>query len=202
MALKVFSLSVQNNIRLEPKWIPHDLNERADYLSHIVDHDDWLLNPVVFADIDCLWGPHTVNHFASYFNNQTPRFNSRCWTPGSEAVDAFKVNWVGENNRLCPPIGLIPRVIRHAQACKASGTLVVPVWPAAPYWPLLCPFGTWKFACFVREVRELPWVATLFLPGRSGACLFNGKTPNAMVLAVRCDFGNTEGPYIEIAIPK
>lgn len=133
LLLKVFSLSVQNNTRLEPKWIPRDLNERADYLSRIVDHDDWLLNPVVFADIDCLWGPHTVDHFASCFNNQTPRFNSRCWTHGSEAVDAFTVNWVGENTWLCPPIGLIPRVVCHAQTCKASGTLVVPVWPAAPF---------------------------------------------------------------------
>ena len=48
IALKVFALSVQYQIRLEPEWIPRELNKRADYLSRIVDHDDWLLNPVVF----------------------------------------------------------------------------------------------------------------------------------------------------------
>ena len=37
-ALKIFSLSVQHRIRLEPKWIPRGLNERADYLSRIIDN--------------------------------------------------------------------------------------------------------------------------------------------------------------------
>ena len=60
-AIKVLSLSVHYQIRLEPEWIPRHLNERADeradYLSRIVDHDDWQLNPVVFADLDVAWGP-------------------------------------------------------------------------------------------------------------------------------------------------
>ena len=54
LAVKVFSLSVQNHIKLEPEWIPRDLNERADALSRIIDYDDWMLNPVVFADIEGL----------------------------------------------------------------------------------------------------------------------------------------------------
>ena len=33
IVLKVFSLSVQYQIRLEPEWIPRDLNEKADYLK-------------------------------------------------------------------------------------------------------------------------------------------------------------------------
>ena len=49
LAVKVFSLSVQNNIKLEPEWIPRDLIERADALSRIIDYDDWMLNPVVFC---------------------------------------------------------------------------------------------------------------------------------------------------------
>ena len=96
LALRVFSIAVQNNIKLEPEWIPRELNERADYLSRIIDYDDWMLNPVVFDDVDQLWGPHTIDHFAYCFNAQTPRFNSRSWSPGSEAVDAFTVDWGGE----------------------------------------------------------------------------------------------------------
>ena len=119
LAVKVFSLSVHNNVKLEPEWIPRDLNERADALSRIIDYDDWMLNPAVFADIEVLWGPHSVDRFASCHNCQIPRFNSRCWSPGSEAIDAFTVNWEGENNWWCPPIGLIPRVLRHAKECKA-----------------------------------------------------------------------------------
>ena len=64
VALKVFSLAVQYQIRLEPEWIPRDLNEKADYLSRRIDYDDWKLNPLVFAELDDAWGPHSVDRFA------------------------------------------------------------------------------------------------------------------------------------------
>ncbi len=128
-----------------------------------------MLNPAVFVELDVAWGSHTVDRFASFQNCQITRFNSRCWNPGSEAVDAFTVNWAGEMNWWCPPpIALIPRVIRHAQVCAAKGTLIVPCWPSAPFWPLLCP-GNQQFAKFVSVVRELPLTESLFLPGL--ACL-------------------------------
>ena len=113
-----------------------------------------------------------------------------CWNPGSEAVDAFTVDWSGENNWWCPPIGLIPRVIRHAQACHSKGSMVVPLWLSAPFWPLLCPYGSDCFAPFVRECKELPQAASLFIPGLSGAVLFNGEVPNTKVLALHCDLAH------------
>ena len=97
-----------------------------------------MLEPRGFAEIDASWGPHTIDHFASFTNTQLPLFNSRCWNPDSEEVDAFTVNWVGENNWWCPPIALILRVIQHAQVCATHGMLVVPCWPSAQFWPLLC----------------------------------------------------------------
>ena len=103
-------------------------------------------------------------------------------------MDAFTVDWHGENNWWCPPIGLIPRVIRHAQACEAQGTMILPVWPSAPFWPLICPYNTGAFALFVREVRELSQVDFLFLPGLSGAVLFNGELPNFKSLSCMLRF--------------
>ena len=187
IALKIFALSVRSHIHLQPEWVPRELNEQADYLSRIVDFDDWMLNPQIFAQLDALWGPHTVDRFASCNNLQLPRFNSRCWNPGSEAVDAFTVNWQGENNWLCPPIALIPRVIRHAQVCSAQCTLIVPHWPSAPFWPMICPCGD-QFEEYIVNVMELPLVEGLFIPSYSGAVLFNNKVPNTKVLALRCDF--------------
>lgn len=172
---------------MEPEWIPRELNAKADQLSRIVDLDDWFLNPVVFSQLDKQWGPHTIDRFASHANTQLERFNSRCWNPGSEAVDAFTVNWAGEMNWLCPPIGLIPRVIRHAQACQAKGTLIAPCWPSAAFWPILCP-AMGEFASFVRSTQKLPLSDYLFLPSLSGAVLFNGKVPNTDVMAFLCDF--------------
>ena len=59
------------------------------------------------------------------------------WDPGSEAVDAFACNWAGENNWSCPPMFLVPRLLRHAQSTKAQGTLIVPHWVSSPFWPVL-----------------------------------------------------------------
>ena len=187
-ALKIFALSMSRAIHIEPEWIPREQNEIADYISRIVDYDDWFINPAVFAWVNEFWGPHTVDRFANNYNTQLPRFNSRFLCPRGEAVDAFTVDWSGENNWWCPPPVLIPRVVRHAELCKASGTLVVPCWESAPYWPLLCPSGE-GFASFVVDYLPLPMEVNTFCPGRSGAVLFNGKAPNSAVFALRVEFG-------------
>ena len=137
VVLKVFSLAVQNQIRLEPEWIPRHLNKSTDYLSHKIVDDDWQLNPSVFSVLDKHWGAHSIDRFASFHNCQVPRFN-RYWNLGSEAIEAFTLNWSGKNNWLCPPIGLVLRVIQHALACGAEECMVVPWWSSAAFRPLLC----------------------------------------------------------------
>ena len=138
--------------------MPRELNEQADYLSRIVDYDDWFLNPTVIAELDAAWGPHTIDQFANFHNRQTPRFNNRCWNPGTEAVDAFTVDWAGENNWWCPPVALITKVIGHAKVCKAIGTLIVSCWLSASFWPVVHPSAGYfaYFVYFVSEVEELP----------------------------------------------
>ena len=106
--------------------MPRELNQRADLLNRIVDYDDWYLNPAVFGWLDVMWGPHTVDRFANYDNHQLLRINSRYWNLGSEALDAFTVDWSTENNWWCPPVNIVPRVVAHAQMCAAYGTLSVP----------------------------------------------------------------------------
>ena len=125
----------------------------ADFFSHIVDYDDWLVNPELFHGLDGVWGPHSVDRFADKYNTQLPQFNS-CFA--CQAVDAFMVHWGGgENNWWCPPPGLVVRVIRHAEVCRAIGTLIVPYWESAPFWLLMCPDGS-RYASFVVKVSVLP----------------------------------------------
>ena len=38
---------------------------KADYISRIVDCDGWDINSQIFCQLDALWGPHTVDQFAS-----------------------------------------------------------------------------------------------------------------------------------------
>ena len=87
--------------------------------------------------LDAYWGPHTADRFTDNYNVHLGRFNSRFWCPGTEAVDAFTVNWENENNWWCPPIYLILRVLRHAKVCNSVGTLIVPFWMSTPFWPVV-----------------------------------------------------------------
>ena len=64
-ALEIFSVCVNNKIRLEPEWIPREQNKLADYFSRIIDYDDYMLNPSVFFWLDRLWDRHTIDRFAS-----------------------------------------------------------------------------------------------------------------------------------------
>ena len=182
-ALAIFSASAANNIRIEPEWIPRAENELADYLIRITDYDDWSLDHAIFVSIDLRWGPHTVDRFASHYNMQLPRFNSRFWNPGTEAVDAFTADWHDENNWLCPPVYLVPRILRHAYNCRARGTLVVPEWSSAAFWPILFPHRD-RPTAFVKEVIIIHKSELLLHPGKTGANLFKGIT-NTNMLAVQ-----------------
>ena len=93
-------------------------------------HDDWNLDHSRFRSIEQQWRPHTIDRFASHYNTHLPRFNSRFWNPGIEAVDAFTCDWSNDNNWLWLQYYLVPRVIRHGSNCRARGILVVPEWPS------------------------------------------------------------------------
>ena len=134
----------------------------ADYISRIREFDDWMVNPQFFAQIDSLWGHHTVDRFAHIDNTQLPVFNSRFWCPGSSAVDTFTVDWAGEINWWVPPVYLVSRTLRHTEVCKAVGTLLVPAWKPAPFWPLLCPDGHY-LAPFVHHCMFIPFHTSFLL---------------------------------------
>ena len=48
LALDIFQTAKDINIDMEVEWIPRTQNERADYLSNIVDYDDWIVRDCYF----------------------------------------------------------------------------------------------------------------------------------------------------------
>eukprot|EP00873_Tetraselmis_striata_P044166 jgi/Tetstr1/464430/TSEL_000103.t1 len=62
-------------------------NAWADKLSREKEYSDWMLNPRIFRYVDRIWGPHTVDHFATMEIALVPRYNSRWTVPGTEAAD-------------------------------------------------------------------------------------------------------------------
>ena len=160
LALHIFTMCVLNSIRLEVEWIPRSANDRADFLSKIVDYHDWRVRRKYFLLAENKWGPHSVDTFANHENAQLPRFNSRFWCPGTEAVDAFSVPWANENNWVVPPIFLISKVLNHIAASGARGTLVVPAWPSAAFWPMI--YTTMVFQAYSPILSRYPSVLRFF----------------------------------------
>ena len=51
-AIDIFNNSIKNQVRIEPEWILREANQKADYISCIVDSDDWSLHPNLFVKLD------------------------------------------------------------------------------------------------------------------------------------------------------
>ena len=182
-AMEVYGFCRTNGIALTAQWVPREENTLADMYSRIRDENDWMLSRRWFRCLDERFGPHTVDCFASCKNNQIPRFFSRWWCPGCEAADAFTTSWAEENVWMVPPVHLILRAIKMVQYFKCHGTLVVPFWRSAVWWPEVCPGGEW--APWVIEALEIPQEAGVF---KSGSCewnIFSDKAPTCKVLALR-----------------
>jgi hypothetical protein len=125
MAFAVFSIYLKARIELDIQWIPCSLNEKADYLSKIIDYDDWKITPQLFRLLEEKFGPDTVDCLADYNNCKVQKFYSRFWNPGAAGIDAFFHSWEGENALLLPPgSSCFSLVFMHS--CKARGTFLVP----------------------------------------------------------------------------
>ena len=152
MARQIYFSCRREDIKLDVFWVPREENAIADELSKYVDHDDWTTSFAFFRELDADWGPYTIDRFASNKNTKTQRYNSLFWNPECEAVDSFTQDWSDENNWLVPPVYLIARAIRHAKDCKAKGSIIVPLWESAPFWPLLFD-GAGSYREFVRGAK-------------------------------------------------
>jgi hypothetical protein len=161
-------LLAANDIVLWPRWIPSEENAVPDALSQLEQHEDWQLNPQVFARIDQRWGPHTLDRFASLENRLIARHTSEFWDPETEGVDAFATPsalWTAENNWANPPWSILPRLVRFLEHNpRINCTVLAPWWPMAPWFP--------RLQSMVREQMVFPPSQNTFLPGRLG-----GATP-------------------------
>ena len=96
IALDIFQTAKYNKIDIEVEWISRTQNEIADYLSKIVDHDDGTVKDCYFHAVTSVWGPCSVDRFASYKNRKVPTFYSKYFNPDSLGVDSLAFSWVGE----------------------------------------------------------------------------------------------------------
>ena len=74
--LKVFQFCVDIGIELEMQRIPRTKLDRADFISRIIDVDDWQITTSFFEFLDYTWGQHIVDCFANFYNTKDKKFYS------------------------------------------------------------------------------------------------------------------------------
>lgn len=184
VVLGIFKLCNSRSIVIDVEWIPRTLNEKADYFSKLVDFDDWGTSVEFFTCLSEVWGPYSFDRFADCHNKKVVLFNSRFWTPGTEGVDAFAFDWSGHNNWIVPPISLIGKAIKHVQACKAVGTLIVPYWVSSYFWPLLCDLNG-QFSKFVTDYIVFDDATDIFVTGKFSKTFFGTDNFKSSVVAIK-----------------
>lgn len=56
IAFSFFSLYMQEGISIDIQWVPREQNTKTDYISKMIDHEDWgISDDFFFAFIDNLW---------------------------------------------------------------------------------------------------------------------------------------------------
>ena len=186
LALRVNDICVKREITLNPAWLSRNQNERADILSKSSPADDWSINNWVFEYLSKKWGNHDIDRFSSNLNNKCYRFNSKYWVPGTEAIDAFDQNWQGVKNWMVPPPSVGSKVIKKVIKDKADGTLILPKWRSAPFWPLLLESNC-TFKKFIRDHETLPR-ANIISAGRCKKGIFTNNPLSFNMIAFQIRF--------------
>ena len=199
LVVQILDLAASHNITIRAIWVPRALNIRADAASHFneLDHCDYSLRRRVFSYIDKLWGPHSIDRFASDLNARLPRFNSRFFSEYAEWVDSLTTSWRHENNYVFPPPLLIPLALQRAIDDQAPSTFIVPHWTGfiVPHWT----GAFWMHILFPRGQRHPPakFVTAIAPLGRAADALFSPKArhshkqsdlPSGDLLAIRLSF--------------
>ena len=139
LAIKIFGPCLRSKIKLEIQWIPRTENEKADFISRLINVGEWQLTESFFATLEGPCGPHSVDCMATFYNAKVETFFSRFWNPGSASVNLFFFvqSLESVNCLVVPPVVLIARVLHYLNVQRAVATLVIPFWPSSSFWPLI-----------------------------------------------------------------
>ena len=157
VATSIWSLAVRNSIDIQAKYLPLYMNCQADALSRIPAKYEWILHPRIYAYLDAVHGPHTMDRFTSAMTTHCQRYNSLFLDPHTSGVDALRqTDWQVHNNFVNAPFRLLNKVINTVCAQKAQATIIVPWWPAQTWFQRprrlsVCPpikLPKAKYICF------------------------------------------------------
>lgn len=137
LAMDLWQWCEERKIYVFASYIPSKSNTAADEASRNKNIDtEWELSERVFDVIVNKWGPFEIDLFASKVNAKHEIFVSWKKEPDAYAVDALTLDWNQFFFYAFPPFALISKILSKLIIDKASGVLIVPNWPAQPWYPL------------------------------------------------------------------
>ena len=188
LAEDIYELTIKYFIVLQVKWIPWHKKQIADALSKYYDFDDWETTDTLLHYLNRLWGPFTIDRFAKNKNANLKKFSSKFWCPNTSQVDAFTKGRENDNNYLVPTTYLVPKAIKHLQSSKGQGTLVVPFWPSASFWPFLQSYASKDFNSYVVDFKLFTQPHQCFQLGNNKSSLIGSSKFRSYILACSLDF--------------
>jgi hypothetical protein len=121
-------------VLLPPRWIPREWNEAADWLSKVVDYEDWVVEDWVYSLAVERWGVCDVDRFASAKNAKCRQWNSHWMEPGTSGVDALTQDWSLGLSWVVPPARVIHQVLSLVGQQGAEVVMVIPLWKRSEWW--------------------------------------------------------------------
>lgn len=198
LAIAIADLQDEGDFSLVPVWRPREENVRADFLSRVsqLQLHDYRLRPGVFAALDALWGPHTIDRFATIDSCQplqgrfAGRFCSLFFHPAAVWSDAFAAPWGSENNWVFPPFPLAGAAAAAIRTQGVRATLIVIEDRSAAWWPTLRSGQGW--ARDIRATRTLGPVSRVI---SHLSASHEGVSGDPLVLALRFDGRGSTLPH-------
>lgn len=137
LAKSIWEWCEERELWLFASYIASKDNTEADFESRKLDKEtEYELADVAFRKITEKFGYPNIDLFASRINAKCKSYISWMKDPSSVAVDAFTVNWKKYFFYAFPPFILVAKVLNKIKADEAEGIVVVPHWPAQPWFPL------------------------------------------------------------------
>ena len=141
LACKILVWCSHHQVVLSACHLAGTLNILADLLSRPdkVLSTEWTLS---LEMTEFIWGAFhhrpQIDLFATQFNHRLSRYVSPVRDPLAVHTDAFQMDWSQLDVYIFPPFPIISRVLTKIRIEKpVSVLLVLPWWPAHPWWPLL-----------------------------------------------------------------
>ena len=92
------------------------------------------------------------------------------------------------------------RLLCFLQSQPVRATVVVPAWPSAVWWPVLCPTGG-HFAPWVMDVCVLPRSAGVFLQGTAASNALGQAPSKWPILALSINTRRHVPPGSKVPVP-